>query len=434
MKLMSPELICLLGVIALLVLIMLKVPIGFSMLIIGVLGYGIIIGPTAALAKLGTDIFNNAHNYSLSVIPMFTLMGMFIGAAGLGKEMFHAFNAWFGHIRGGLAIAAIVTCAAFAAVSGSVIATTATIAVIAVPEMRRMNYADSLAAGSVASGSTLGILIPPSSVLIIYGVLTEESIGQLLIAGIVPGIMTAVLLSVVAYLMVRIKPELAPMAPRTPVRERFAALKPIWPIPAIFIFTMGGIYLGMFTPTEGGAMGAFLSLVFCLISRKMNLKAFFAAFYDTVKVGGMLMVIVIGGIIFGNFISVSRVPAYLAEHMANMPPVALLATIFVAYFISGFFMDAMATLVIFTSLFYPLIIKAGFNGIWYGIITILMILIGFLTPPVGVVSVVTSGITKIKLETVFKGTIPFWFALITATILLMVFPEIATFLPGLMAK
>ena len=393
-----------------------------------------IINPTAALAKIGTDLFNNTHNYSLSVIPMFTLMGMFIGSAGLGKDMFKAFNAWFGHIRGGLAIAAIITCAAFAAVSGSVIATTATIAVIAVPEMRRMKYADSLAAGSVASGSTLGILIPPSSVLIIYGVLTEESIGKLLIAGIVPGIITAILLAFTAYLMVLFKPELAPSAQKTPLKERFVSLLPIWPIPVIFLFTMGGIYMGMFTPTEGGAMGAFLALIFCLISRRMDLKAFLIAFYDTVKVGGMLMIIMVGGIIFGNFISVSRIPGFLAVHMATMPPFFLLATIFFAYFVSGFVMDAMATLVIFTSLFYPLIIKAGFDGVWYGIITILMILIGFLTPPVGVVSVVTSAITKIKLETVFKGTIPFWFALIASTILLMVFPQIATFLPNLMVK
>ncbi len=431
---MSPELIGLLGVIVLLILIMLKVPIGFSMLAVGVVGYGIIIGPTAALAKLGTDLFNNAHSYNLSVIPMFTLMGMFIGCAGMGKDLFNAFNAWFGHIRGGLAIAAVVTCAAFAAVSGSVIATTATIAVIAVPEMKRMNYADSLAAGSVASGSTLGILIPPSSVLIIYGVLTEESIGQLLIAGIVPGIITAILMSITAYLMVRIKPELAPGSKKVPLKERFASLKPIWPIPAIFILTMGGIYLGIFTPTEGGAIGAFLALVFSLIRRRLDWKSFGKAFYDTVKVGGMLMIIMIGGVIFGNFISVSRIPAFLSVHMANMPPALLLLTIFAAYFVSGFVMDAMACLIIFTSLFYPLIIRAGYNGIWYGIITILMILIGFLTPPVGVVSVVTSGITKIKLETVFKGTIPFWFALIASTALMMLFPDIVTFLPKFMAK
>ena len=431
---MSPELIGLLGVVVLLILIMLKVPIGFSMLIVGVVGYGIVIGPTAALAKLGTDLFNNAHNYSLSVIPMFTLMGMFIGCAGLGQDMFNAFNAWFGHIRGGLAIAAVITCAAFAAVSGSVIATTATIAVIAVPEMKRMKYADSLAAGSVASGSTLGILIPPSSVLIIYGVLTEESIGQLLIGGFVPGIITAIFMAITAYLMVLIKPELAPGSKRVPFRDRFSSLNTIWPIPAIFLITMGGIYLGIFTPTEGGAMGAFLALLFCLIGRRMSWKAFTKAFYDTVKVCGMLMIIMAGGVIFGNFISVSRIPGYLSVHMANMPPALLLLTIFSAYFISGFFMDAMACLIIFTSLFYPLIIRAGYDGVWYGIITILMILIGFLTPPVGVVSVVTSGITKIKLETVFKGTIPFWFALIASTALMMIFPDIVTFLPNLMAK
>jgi tripartite ATP-independent transporter DctM subunit len=430
----SPELIGLLGVVVLLVLIMLKVPIGFSMLLVGALGYGIIIGPAAAFAKMGTDIFTNAHNYSMSVIPMFTLMGMFIGSAGIGKDMFKAFDAWFGHIHGGLAIASIVTCAAFAAVSGSVIATTATIAVIAVPEMRRMKYHDSLAAGSVASGSTLGILIPPSSVLIIYGVLTEESIGQLLIAGIVPGLITALFLSLVAYAIARRKPEMAPDSPKASWKERLESLKRIWPVPIIFLFTMGGIYLGVFTPTEGGAMGAFLALIFALITRRMNLKGFFGAFYDTIKTTGMLMVIVVGGVIFGNFISVTRIPTFLAVHMANMPPALLLTTIFIAYFISGFFMDAMATLVIYTSLFYPLIIRAGYNGIWYGIITILMILIGFLTPPVGVVSVVTSGITKIKLETVFKGTIPFWFALIASTVLLMIFPDIATFLPNFMTN
>lgn len=431
---MNPEMIGLLGVIVLLIMILFKVPIGFSMLLVGTIGYGVIIGPHAALAKMGTDIFNNAHNYSMSVIPMFTLMGMFIGSAGIGKDMFASFNAWFGHIKGGLAIASIITCAAFAAVSGSVIATTATIAVIAVPEMKKMKYADSLAAGSVASGSTLGILIPPSSVLIIYGVLTEESIGQLLIAGIVPGLITATFLAITAYLMVRIKPELAPGGKKASLKERFVSLKPIWPVPAVFLFTMGGIYLGVFTPTEGGAMGAFLALVFAILSHKMNIKAFLSALHDTVKVGGMLMLIVIGGVIFGNFISVTRIPAYLAVHMSTMPPALLLFTIFMAYFVSGFFMDAMATLVIFTSLFYPLIINAGYNGVWYGIITILMILIGFLTPPVGVVSVVTSGITKIKLETVFKGTIPFWFALMASTALLMVFPDIVTFLPNFMVK
>lgn len=431
---MSPELIGLLGVIVLLIFLMLKFPIGFSMLFVGTIGYGIVIGPSAALAKLGTDVFNNAHNYSLSVIPMFTLMGMFIASSGLGKEMFTAFNAWVGHIRGGLAIAAVITCAAFGAVCGSVVATAATIAVIAVPEMKRMKYADSLAAGTVASGSTLGIIIPPSSVLVIYGVLTEESIGQLLIAGIVPGIITALFIAIVAYIMVLVKPELAPGSQKVHMKERFTSLKPIWPIPAIFLISMGGIYFGVFTPTEGGAIGAFLALIFSLLSQKMSVKAFKAAFFDTVKVVGMLMIILVGGVIFGNFISITRIPEYLSAHMAGMPPALLLCMIFAAYFAAGFVMDAMAILVIFTSIFYPLIIRAGYSGVWFGIISLLMILIGFLTPPVGFVSIVTSGITKIKLETVFKGTIPFWFALIASAVLMMIFPKIVTFLPDLMVK
>lgn len=429
---MSPEQVGLLGIIALLILIFLRFPVAYALIIVGALGYAAIISPKAAIIKLGTDPFNYAHSYSLSVIPMFVLMGMLLGSAGVGRDLFRAFNAWIGHIRGGLSVATIVTCSAFAAVSGSAIATTATISKVAVPEMRSHKYKDSLAAGCVAAGSTLGILIPPSTVLIIYAVLTEESIGHLLIAGILPGLLTAALLAIAAWLQVRFNPGLAPEVVKTDITEKKESLKHVWPVPVIFAATMGGIYLGVFTPTEGGAMGAFFSLTYCLLARRIKWPNFLDSLQETAKVIAMLMIIIIGGIMFGHFLSVSRIPFFLRDIMIDLPPMLLIGGIFLCYFIAGFFMDEMATLVIFTSLFYPLIIAAGYDGVWYGVATILMILIGFLTPPVGVVSLVTASITKIPVETVFRGVTPFWFALIISAILIMVFPDIATFLPSLM--
>lgn len=431
---LSTEMIGVIGILCLFVLIFLKVPIGFSLFLVGAVGYGIIVSPQAALVKLGTDPFNNVNNYTLSVIPMFTFMGMLLGHTGLGQDLFVAFNSLLGRFRGGLAMATVGTCAAFASVSGSVIATTATIAPVAVPEMRRNNYHDSLAAGVVASGSTLGILIPPSSNLVIYGMLTEESIGQLLIAGIFPGLMTTLFMMITVFIMVRLKPSLAPNTVTVDRRDRVEALKKVWPIPVIFILSMGGILVGLFTATEGGAFGAFLALTISVATRRCALCDLKQALMGTARITGMLMIFIVGGVTFGNFISVSRIPAFMQVYLVDLPPVLLMLTIFAIFFVSGFFMDAMAALIIFTSLFYPIVIAAGFSGVWYGIITILMILIGFLTPPVGVVAIVASGLTKIKLETVFQGTIPFWFSLMAAALVLILFPQIATFLPSLMIK
>ncbi len=429
---MSNELVGLLGIILLLILIFLRLPVAFSLIVVGSLGYAYLISPQATLVKLGTDTFNTAHSYALSVIPMFVLMGMFLGAGGLGRDLFRVFNAWFGHLRGGLSIASIVACAGFAAVSGSAIATTATISSVAVPEMRAHKYKDSLAAGCVAAGSTLGILIPPSSILIVYGILTEESIGRLLVAGLLPGILTAALLAVAAWIQVKLYPDLAPEVAVSTIKEKFESLKYVWPVPLIFGATMSGIYLGVFTPTEGGAMGAFLALLFVVLSRRLKWNSFTESIQETSKIIAMLMIIIIGGMIFGHFLSVSRIPFFLRAAMVDMSPLLLITAVFLCYFVAGFVMDEMATLIIFTSLFYPLIIAAGFDGVWYGIVSIMMVLIGFITPPVGVVSLVTSSITKIPVEQVFKGVTPFWIALIVSTFLVIFFPQIATFLPSLM--
>lgn len=430
---MSPELTGIIGFIVLLVLILLlRFPVAFALLIVGIAGYAYLTNPQTTLVKLGTDVFGIARGYSLSVIPMFVLMGLFLSSSGVGRDLFRGFNAWFGHIRGGLALATVVSCAAFAAVCGSSIASAATMATVAVPQMLAHKYKEDYAAGTVASASTLGILIPPSSVMVIYGVITQEPIGKLLIAGIFPGLLTAGLLALVAYIWAKVNPAVAPEVYRASRQERLAAVKAVWPVPAIFLLMMGGIYSGIFTPTEAGAMGAFLSLVYCLVTRRMTWTSFFEALRETVKIVAMLMLVVIGGVIFGHFISISHLPLLLKESLAGVSPTWLLVMVFVVYFVSGFVMDEMAILIIFTNLFYPIITSVGYSGIWFGVISVLFALLAFLTPPVGIVSLVTAGITKMRSEIVFRGTMPFWLALIASTVLVMVFPGIATFLPSLM--
>lgn len=431
---MNTVLIGVLSFVVLLIFVFLHMPISIVMLIVGIVGYALVVSPQAALVKLGTDIFNNAAVYTLSVIPMFLLMGLFLGTSGLARRLFDAFNAWLGHIRGGLAIASITACAFFSAVSGSNIGTAATIGKVAVPEMRAHKYKDSFSAGSVAAGGTLGILIPPSSLMIVYGALTEESIGKLLIAGILPGIMTAALLAFTAWLLVRLNPGLAPTGEAAPFSVKMQSIKTIWPVPVIFLISMGGIWLGVFTATEGGAIGAFLSLLYAIITRQMSKKGLNSALEETANVTAMIFLVIIGGTLYGHFLTATRIPLIMKDYIValNLSPLLLIGLVFLVYFVAGFVMDAMAIIVIFTNLFYPLVTAAGYNGIWFGVITILLCNIGFITPPVGPVSMVTASATNTPVEAVFKGVTPFWFALIAATAILIAFPEIATYLPNMM--
>jgi tripartite ATP-independent transporter DctM subunit len=433
---MNTVLIGVLSFVLLLILVFLHMPISIVMVVVGTIGYALVVNSQAALVKLGTDTFNNAAVYTLSVIPMFLLMGLFLGTSGLARRLFDAFNAWLGHVRGGLAIASITACAFFSAVSGSNIGTAATIGKVAVPEMRTHKYKDTLAAGCVAAGGTLGILIPPSSLMIVYGALTEESIGKLLIAGILPGIVTAVLLAFTAWLQVRINPSLAPTGKSAPFDIKMQTLKAIWPVPVIFIISMGGIWLGVFTATEGGAIGAFLSLLYALITKQLSKKGLNSALEETANVTAMIFLVIIGGTLYGHFLTATRIPLIMKEYIValNLSPLMLIGLVFLVYFVAGFVMDAMAIIVIFTNLFYPLVTSAGFNGIWFGVITILLCNIGFITPPVGPVSMVTASATETPVEAVFKGVTPFWFALIAATAILIAFPAIATYLPNMMAQ
>ncbi len=427
---MSPEMIGLLAFGVLLLLLAIRVPVAIAMILVGITGYAMIVSPQAALARLGSDGFQQASIYSLSVIPLFVLMGLLLANARLGEDLYRAFDAYLWRLKGGMAVATVGSSALFGAVSGSAVASATTMSVVAVPEMRRYEYDDGLSAACTAVGGTLGALIPPSAVLVLYGVLTEESIGGVLIAAILPGAMAALLLMGTAHLMVRFRPKLAPRTPEKPTLTKLRALGLVWAVPVIFGISMGGIYLGVFTPTEAGAVGAFLALLYGVLTRRLDWAGFKVALSRTVRTSAMIFLLVIGGKIFGFFLSITRIPRQLGDWILGLEvaPWMVVAAIFLIYFVLGAFMEELAILVIMTPITYPIIIDLGFSGIWFGVLTVMMLLTGLLTPPVGIITYVVAGITNIRLERIFAAVTPFWFTMAIAIGLLIAFPEIATYL------
>lgn len=432
---MSPELVGIIGIAVLLVLFAFQMQVGLSMLLVGFLGYCYLTTTQAGLTKLGIDPYATASFYGLSVIPLFILMGMFLSYGGLGRNLYQAVDAWMGHLRGGMAIATIGACAAFSAISGSTTATAATMGTVALPEMKRYNYKDSLATACVAAGGTLGILIPPSVILILYGILTEERIGQLLIAGILPGLLQAVLFMVTIYLQVKRNPSLAPLRPEAAFREKLASLKVVWPVLALFLLVMGGIYLGVFTPTEAGAVGAFGALIFSLATRHFSWKNLVDSLDQAARTTAMIFLIVIGATVFGHFLAVTKIPFELSGFIAGLgvSRYVVMAIILFLLMALGCFMEGIAILVLSMPILYPLVTGLGFDGIWFGIIMVIMLNIGLVTPPVGINVYITAGVAKdVPLMTIFRGVIPLWIAMIVCAALLVAFPQIATFLPSLM--
>jgi tripartite ATP-independent transporter DctM subunit len=324
----------------------------------------------------------------------------------------------------------------FGAVSGSAVASATTMSVVAVPEMRRFDYDDGFAAGTAAVGGTLGILIPPSAILVLYGVLTEEPIGQVLIGGIIPGIICTVLLMITAYLVVRARPHYAPRPAEAPDLSRWRAVRLVWAVPVIFGISMGGIYFGIFTPTEAGAAGAFLSLAYAVVTRRMTWAGFIGALNRTIRTTAFIFMLVIGGQIFGFFLSLSRIPIELGIYINTLEiaPWIIVTLIFVVYFILGALMDEIAILVIMTPIMYPVIIGLGYSGVWFGVLTIMMLLTGLLMPPVGLLCFVVSGVTKIPLKDVYRGIFPFVGALAVAIMAVIFLPDLVTWLPDLMTR
>ncbi len=429
---MSPMTTGILGIAILIILFLLRMPVAFAMILVGLGGFAYLATPSAALGLLGRDFFDYFSAYQLSVIPMFILMGTLAYASGISRRLYQATYSWVGHFRGGLTIATVFACAGFGAICGSSTATAATMGQIALPEMKKYNYDDTLATGTVAAAGTLGILIPPSTVFIIYGILTEQSIGKLFVAGILPGIILSIFFAVTVAILCWRKPSIGPPGPPTTWKERFRATTGIIEALILFLLAIGGLFLGWFSPTQAGAIGAGGTLVIGLVRRQLSWRSFIEAGKEGLRTSCMVMFIITGAIIFGRFMAVSRIPFLLAEWLGGLPipPMAIMVLIIMIYFVGGFFMDSMALIVLTVPIFFPLVKALGFDPIWFGVIIVLIGEMGVITPPVGVNVFVIKGIAPdVPLEKIFKGIFPFLYALIIMTIILMVFPQIATFLP-----
>ncbi|MFZ4452735.1 TRAP transporter large permease [Salibacterium aidingense] len=432
---MSPELIGILGVLALLLLFLVKVPVSIALIIVGTAGFSLVRSLDTGLVQLGSTPFGTASSYSLSVIPLFIFMGMVLSYSGFGQDLFRAVDSWIGHVRGGMALTTIGTSAIFSSISGSVNATTAAMARITLPEMSRYKYSPTLSTACVAAGGTLGILIPPSVILILYGILTMEPIGQLLVAGIIPGILQMLLFMIVIFLWVKKNPDAGPPSVKSSWKEKFQSLSKVWPFVLLFILTIGGIYLGIFTPTEAGAMGAFGALILAVLTRRLNWKKFVHALSETTRLSAMIFLILIGADIFSQFLSISRIPAEVTMFVNELSwsPMMIMAAILIVYFVLGLFLEGIAILVLTLPVIHPLVTQLGFDGVWFGVIMVMVMNIGLITPPLGISIYIISGVMKdIPIERIFKGVTPMLAAMIAAVVLFTAFPELITFLPDYM--
>ena len=431
---MSPIELGVLGCIVLVVLLMCSLPVGFVMAVTGVVGYAVVINTQAALSVLSADLFDTLASYSLTVIPLFVFMGQVSFHAGISGRLFNAAYHWLGWIRGGLAMAAVGACAAFGAICGSGPATAATMAAVALPEMRKYGYDARLASGTVAAGGGVGMLIPPSVVFIVYGILTEQSIGKLFISGVLPGVVVAILFCAVIMIWCTMRPSLAPRTQRYSLREKMRSLSGVVETLVLFTFVMGGMFVGWFTPTEGAAVGAVGSVVIAAVGGNCSWRMLARAAEETVRTSCMVLVIVAGATMFGHFLAVTRIPGELASWLTGLPLPGWMIVVLIMgfYLLAGCFIDALALVMLTVPIFYPVVMELGFDPIWFGVMIVLVTQMGVITPPVGVNVYVVSGISRtIPLQTVFRGSVPFLLALIVAVALLILFPGMATYLPGL---
>ncbi len=431
---MSPTIVGLIGIFALLILIFSKMPVGFLMALIGFVGFGFLVSFEASLNLIARDVFAVFGSYNLTVIPLFVFMGQIAFHSGISARLFDTAYKFMGHLPGGLAIATVWACAAFSAICGSTNATAATMAAATLPEMKRYNYKAGLATGVVAAGGSLGILIPPSVIFIVYGIMTEQSIGKLFIAGIIPGILLTLLFIATIVIWVMLKPDLAPRAQRATFREMIASLSGLVETLLLFLLVMGGLFAGFFTPTEAGGIGAFGTLALAVIKRNLTWKGFIAALFETTRISCMILVIVAGATIFGHFLAVSRIPFDIANWISgfDLPPYVIMFFIILVYLVGGCFIDALALIMLTVPIFYPVITHFGYDPIWFGWIIGLITQIGIITPPVGINVYVVNGVARdVPLEVIFKGVVPFLIALIIGTFLLIPFPQIALYLPSL---
>ncbi len=425
---------------ACLLLIGLRMPVAVAMFLVGGFGFATLAGWPAFLNLLNTAPFGRVSSYTLSVLPLFLLMGQLATRGGLSRQLFDAARACFGHRRGGLAVSTIGGCAGFGAVCGSSIATGATMAAVALPEMRRHGYSGALATGTLAAGGTLGILFPPSIILVIYAVITEQSISKLFLAALIPGILATLGYVAAIGVYVRLRPSAGPAAPAVPRRERVRKVAQVWPVLAIFLAVIGGIYLGVFTPTEAAAIGAAAIGVVALVSRRLTWEAFSASLLETGRATGMIFLILIGAEVFNAFLALTQIPAALVDALAGagLAPIAVLIGILLVYLVLGCVMDSLAMILLTVPVFFPLVtgLDLGLTeeevAIWFGVMALIVVEIGLITPPIGLnVYAINAMDRDIRLSESFRGTAPFLASAVALLVVILLVPGVCLWLAGL---
>ena len=432
---MEREAVAVAGFVALFVLMALRVPIGIAMGVVGIAGFGLLSSLNPALNLLAQSPIRVSTDWDLAVIPMFILMGSFATASGMSRELFRASNAWLGHRRGGLAMATVTACAGFAAINGSSVATAATMTNIALPEMRKAGYEPGFGTGVIAAGGTLGIMIPPSVIFAIYGILTEQDISKLFVAGILPGLLAVLLYIVTIQIIGARHPDLMPRGPRADLAERIASLGDIWATALLFVFIIGGMYGGLFTATEAAGMGAGGAFLIGLFRGRLTREKIMGCLVESVRTSAAIFTIIIGAFLFGYFLVVTNATQDISAFLLGLPigPYGILAVILVMYLILGGLMDELAMILLTIPIIFPVITQLGFDPIWFGVIVVMVVTLGMVMPPIGInVFVINSIARDVRIETIYRGVMPFIATDIVRLAILVAFPWLSLFLPGQM--
>ncbi len=437
---MSPSTIGILGIAVMVLLFLTRMPVAYVMTLVGFVGFGVMVSFHGSLNLVAKEFYSVFSNYDLTTIPLFILMGQLVFSSGISTRLYNTAYKWLGGIRGGMAMATVCSCTAFGAVCGSSPATAATMATVGMPEMRRFGYKDHLSAGAVASGGGLGMIMPPSVVMIVYGILTEQSIGKLFMAGVVPALAVTFLFIVTIAIWCAFAPDQGPAGETFPWKARFASLLDMGEIVLIFVMVMGGMFLGWFTPTEAAGIGVFCVLLSTLIRRQLTWEKLWEALNSTLQSSLMVMLLVAGATVFGKFLAVTRIPFEIATWIGgfDLPGVVIMGMIILVYFLGGCVMDALALVMLTIPIFYPVIQFLHYDPIWFGVIIVLISQMGVITPPVGINVYVVFGVSRglpggdVSLESIFAGVIPFLFAIVAGIIIMTIFPQIITFLPNLL--
>jgi C4-dicarboxylate transporter DctM subunit len=431
---MSPPIMGVLGVLGFLVLAILGLPIAFSFATMGLIGITLIQGLGPGLSSLADAAYSETASYILTTIPLFVLMGQFAFHSGISRDLFKAAYKWMGRLPGGLALATTLACTGFAACTGSSVASAATMSTIAFPEMERYHYSPRLSTGAIAAGGTLGILIPPSTIFIIYGIITETSIGDLFIAGIFPGLMLSFLFSAVIYFTCKRNPKMGPPGEASSWKEKFASLAGVWGMVVLFILVIMGLYFGFFAPSEAGIIGAFGALMIALLRGRLTKGVFVSALVETVRISCFSLFVLVGAMLFNTFLTMTGVPQMVSEWVIRIPvsPFTILIIIVIFYIPLGMVIDCLPMILLTMPFVFPIIEGFGYSPVWFGVLVCVLGELSLITPPVGINIYVVQGVTKVPLHEVARGIMPFVVAFLIGLVFLIAFPQISLFLPSTM--